>query len=580
MPGLMEKHRVPGAIVAVVQGRRVVALEGYGRADREEERAMSPDSTLLRTASVSKTMTATLLRALAEEGRLDLDAPVYDLPAGYDSTTTLAHLLAHTGGLDGRLLGSGRPRPPASLTVLLQRRLPPQIDPPGTLSRYSNEGYAWAGDAVARQLDEPFQDLANRHVFAPLGMTQSTFVPGGGERAPQAATGYTPTEAGYDPLIDSYVTMPPAGGFWTTGRDMSRFLTAVLQSGRLDTLQALPAAAVSFARGPITDAHAGRRSHLGWFRRVIHGQPAFVHDGTYPGAGSHLAVIPGENLAVFLGGNARGAASMASEVVDVVLNGRSAAPFTAPAAVPTDLSRLEGSYRIARRPHTTFESFFTLFGIPYPDVRVEAVGDTAATVHLADGPRTLRHIGGGHFVAPDGSIRESIAVTEGAGPVPRLRIGAATFERVPTLALSTVGLSWLGICLLAFGSVFILPIREFFRPGTTDDDEAPEGMQYARPLATFAAALHIGFLFALAFRIFTGGPLSPVFTDPASIRPLLAFPIMASVLSVGLLVFVVRAWLTDAWTLGTRLHFSVVTLGMLAYIPFLLYWDLIGMPVA
>jgi hypothetical protein len=105
-------------------------------------------------------------------------------------------------------------------------------------------------------------------------------------------------------------------------------------------------------------------------------------------------------------------------------------------------------------------------------------------------------------------------------------------------------------------------------------------MQYARPLATFAAALHVGFLFALAFRAFTGGPLGPTHTDPASIRPLLAFPIMASALSLGLLGFVIRAWVTKAWSPLTRIHFSIVTVGMLAYIPFLWYWDLIGSPVA
>jgi len=168
----------------------------------------------------------------------------------------------------------------------------------------------------------------------------------------------------------------------------------------------------------------------------------------------------------------------------------------------------------------------------------------------------------------------------GEGPTPRLQIGAATFEQIGPVQSRSLHFSYLILCVVTISSIFILPIREFFRPGTTDDENAAEGMQYARPLATFAAALHIGFLFALAFRIFTGGPLGPIHTDPGVIRPLLAFPIVASALSLGLLIFVVRAWITNSWSVIQRLHFSAVTAAMILYIPFLLYWGLIGMPVA
>jgi len=581
VPALLDTHAVPGAVVAVVANNQIIAVTGYGFANVEEERPMSGDQTVVRVASVTKPVTATLLRILAARGDISLDDPVgrdvVDREAGDD--VTLAHLLAHTSGLDGRMLGGGSPRPPASLASVVRRRLPQQIDPAGAVSRYSNEGYAWAGAVAAEKRGRSFATLADSLLFGPLQMRQSTFAADPDVAPGTSATGYVPGSDGPEALPRDYVTMVPAGGLWTTGADMARFLQAVLSGGRQDTARVLPPAAVSFDPGDLLDPFAGRRGHLGWFSGVVSGHDAYVHKGTYPGAGSQIAVVPRLNLGVFVVGNAASGAALASDVLEGVLADLPSPHASISPAVQTDLGALEGTYRIARRPHTSFESFFSLFGIPYPDVRVVAEGDTALTVGLPEGPLHLRHVGQKRFESPDRSVAQAAAILSGPGPVPRLRVGNATFERIPVLATAAVSLPWFGICLLAIASIFIIPIREFIRPNTTDDD-APEGMQYARPLATFAAALHVGFLFALAFRSFTGGPLGPAHTDPASIRPLLAFPIMASALSLGLLGFVIRAWVTKAWSPLTRIHFSIVTAGMLAYIPFLWYWDLIGSPVA
>lgn len=584
---------VPGLVVAVTSGEHVFSLRGDGLASIEAERAMSADSTLLRVASVSKPFTATLLKVLHAEGAMDLEAT---MPAPADgmetpASITAAHLLAHTSGLDGRLLGGGNPIRQPLLGSLLKRRLPPQIDSAGTLSRYSNEGYAWAGVAAADASGMSFQDVMAERVFEPLGMNRSTFEGKGGRFEGSVATGYRQTEAGPEPLRLDYITLYPAGGMWTTGSDVTSFLQAVLKRGQRNGEQVLPAEAVSFSVGDPRDAYAGRRGHLGWFHRTVRGVDTFTHGGTYPGAGSFILVAPDIDLAVFVAGNAVGASDIGATIAQGLVSewtARTGLPdvigdSNRRAAEPsTDLSVYEGTYRIARRPHTSFESFFTLFGAPYPDVNIQVSGDTALVAQLADGVDTLRHMGDSTFRHVDGHGVQTTAygTVSGQGPTPRLQIGASTFEQIGPLQARSLHFTYLILCVLTIASIFILPIREFFRPGKTDDDNAAEGMQYARPLATFAAALHIGFLFALAFRIFTGGPLGPIHTDPGVIRPLLAFPIVASVLSLGLIVFVVRAWMTDSWSTLQRLHFSAVTTAMILYIPFLLYWGLIGMPVA
>lgn len=584
---------VPGWVVAVTTSDTTLVLQAGGLASIEEDRAMDPDATVVRVASVSKPVTATLLKTLAGRGVIDLDerVPPPTETADAPSSITYAHLLAHTSGLDGRLLGGGDPIRQPLLGPLLQRRLPPQIDSVGVLSRYSNEGYAWAGVGAARAADRPFTELAQAYLFEPLGMERSTFDGESDLLDTAAATGYEVTDAGPEALRRDYITLYPAGGLWTTARDMSTFLQALLQNGEEATL---PASATRFEVGNAQDAFAGRRGHLGWFHRVLRGRDLFIHGGSYPGAGSYVLVAPELDFSIFIAGNASAAESLGEELaVSLVNEWMERTPSTAAdsgvdLSATADLSTYDGTYRIARRPHTTFESFFALFGAPYPEVEVQAVADTALTAELMDGPATFRLIehdaaeGTDTFTRTDdrGLTITAIGTRDGQGPTPRIQIGTATFEKIGALQSRSVQFGYMMLCLLMITSIFYWPIREFFRPGNTEDDDAPEGMQYARPLATFAAALHVGFLFALAFRVFTGGPLGPIHTDPGVIRPLLAFPIAASTLSLGLLIFVVRAWLTDAWTLGVRVHVSAVTLGMIIYIPFLLYWGLIGVPVA
>lgn len=596
LDSLLAESSIPGLVVAVTTSDTTLVLHGAGMASMEEGKPMNPDSTVVRVASVSKPVTATLLKTLAARGIIDLDGRVPPpTEAGETPTSiTYAHLLAHTSGLDGRLLGGGDPIRQPLLGPLLQRRLPPQIDSVGVLSRYSNEGYAWAGWSAAQEADSSFPDLAASALFEPLGMNRTTFDGESPLLDSAAATGYQLTEEGAETLRRDYITLYPSGGLWTTARDMSAFLQVFLKRGKAGANAVLPASATRFDGGDPRDDFAGRRGHLGWFHRVLRGYDLFVHGGSYPGWGSYVMVSPDLDLGVFVAGNAVAAHGL-GEALALDLAARwatrgsdSERDATAAQTVRTDLSVYNGTYRIARRPHTSFESFFTLFGAPYPDVTVRAVADTALTVNLADGPTRFRLVqhdsteGTDVFVRTDeqGMTVTGIGTPTGQGPAPRLQIGTATFEKISPFQSRSVQLGYMILCLIMITSIFYWPIREFFRPGDSEDEDAPEGMQYARPLATFAAALHVGFLFAIVFRVFTGGPLGPIHTDPGVIRPLLAFPIVASTLSLGLVVFTIRAWLTDAWTVGVRVHFSAVTLGMVIYIPFLLYWGLIGVPVA
>ena len=586
---LLSEHGVPGGVVTVVYGDSVVAF-GAGESDREDDVDVDPDTTVFRVASVAKPVTATLVRHLAAGGTFDLDQPLRDVlssvyvpPSGpEDSAVTLRHLLTHTSGLDARVLGAGSTQPPPTLEILLQRRLPPFIDPPGAVVRYSNYGYALAGVAVQDALGLPFDEAAKTHLIDRLGLSRTTFAPGGGALRAATATGYLQVDNEMRALPHDYVALAPAGGLRTTATDAGRFLRAVLDAGRVDGRPGVAPEAVSLGE-PSGDRRADQptdRRIPGWFETHVNGHRVLFHDGGYPGAGSYLAVVPELDLGVFVAGNCQTAASAGRDLFRALMRAHAPEqPSPRPDAVAADLQALAGTYRIGRRAHTSFEAALSLFGIPYPDVEVRATSDTTLAVALADRTVTLRSVGDGQFDSEDPRIDAARAVVVGPGPTPRLQIGSTTFERIHWSRASGLNVTWFALCVGVFLTVLWFPIRRALR-GEESDDEAPEGLEYARPLAVFVVALHVGFLFALAFRFFSGGVWGITHTDPGVIRPLLAVPIMAGMLTVIVDVFAAWAWRDEAWSRGARLHFVAVAIALTLYIPFLLFWNLIGTPVA
>ena len=123
----LDRHRIPGGTLAVIDGGEVTHTAAFGNADAD--RPMTPEIPMP-IGSVTKAFTAVAIMQLVESGDLDLDAPVRDYLPWFtvDHTTasaqiTVRHLLQHTSGLSDRgynrvlparhLARGGRTRPSA-----------------------------------------------------------------------------------------------------------------------------------------------------------------------------------------------------------------------------------------------------------------------------------------------------------------------------------------------------------------------------------------------------------------------------------------------------------------------------------
>jgi CubicO group peptidase (beta-lactamase class C family) len=131
-------------------------------------------------ASISKTMTATAIVKLVEQGKVDLKAPVRTyLPdfAVQDPAATkdvaVWHLLTHTPGWEGQLSTEDRGVDALAHFVTTIMRDLPQLAPPGAVWSYNNAGFALAGRLIEVVTGRNIHDALREIVFAPLGLTRT-----------------------------------------------------------------------------------------------------------------------------------------------------------------------------------------------------------------------------------------------------------------------------------------------------------------------------------------------------------------------------------------------------------------------
>jgi CubicO group peptidase (beta-lactamase class C family) len=233
----MSRLGIPGLSLAVAEGGEVRLEAAFGHADVENAVRATP-GTVYRLASVSKPMTAVAVMKLAEQGRVDLDAPASrycpEFPEKRWSVTS-RQLLCHQGGV--RHYRPGEQPITRRFTSLAEGlalfRDDPLVFEPGTKVLYSTHGYTVLGCVAAVAAGRPFPSLLQEAVFGPAGMT-SARVDDVRELIPGRAQGYV--RDGYGRLLNSELAdmtwKVPGGGLCATAGDVARFGAAFL-SGRL-----------------------------------------------------------------------------------------------------------------------------------------------------------------------------------------------------------------------------------------------------------------------------------------------------------------------------------------------------------
>src|SRR5215467_3642522 len=247
---VMQQLGIPGVGLSLIDGGQVVFEGGLGVKTLGKPDPVDAD-TLFLAASNTKAMTTLLLAELVDERKLRWDEPVTEAYPDFrlgDADTTrqvlVKHLVCACTGLprqDFEWLFNFATATPTSSLALLGTMQPTSRF--GEIFQYSNLMAAAAG-YVGAAVVQPGQELGNAYdkamqskVFEPLGMTRTTFdfsaALSGNFASPHGNDVDGKTTPARMDMNYSIVSVRPAGGVWTSARDLSKYIQMELAVGRL-----------------------------------------------------------------------------------------------------------------------------------------------------------------------------------------------------------------------------------------------------------------------------------------------------------------------------------------------------------
>jgi len=247
----MIEGKLPGLVIALIDGERVIYSRGFGSRDLERNLPAGPD-TLFGIASCTKSFTALSALQLVERGQIGLEDDVreiLDLDMGRE--ITLHQLLSMSSGMPnlgtgevlmGRLLQiEERGIPLGSFEDLARyfEMAEGEMLAPGERFLYNNEGYKLLGELISRVAGVRYEEFVRRNILDPLGMRRSTFDRSLFERDHNAMVPYLVerTDKGVRHLRKPYIMHEMAngaGGLVSTPEDLIPYLRMYLDGGESD----------------------------------------------------------------------------------------------------------------------------------------------------------------------------------------------------------------------------------------------------------------------------------------------------------------------------------------------------------
>ena len=348
----VEMHAA-GLALAVVRGDELVLARGFGLADVEGARAVTPTTTFA-IGSTSKAFTATLAEMLVAEGRLALDDPLTkhlpwftcrpDGPEGAE--LTLRDALSHRSGFARMdVLWYGE-RADADLVLRTAAQAEP-VAPLRTRFLYNNVMFLAAGRVCAEVAGQSWDELVRRRFFEPLGMARTGTTLAEAQADPELALGYqwnAETSTLERKRMKDLASIAPAGAITSNVLDLTRWLRFQLARGEFEGRRLIPEERLLETWTPQQEIQGGTADYgLGWIVTHWQKQRLIEHDGAIDGFSAKVGFLPEAGLGFVVLANGGGLAL--GGVEQLVLRALAGEPDAAPAVSDgDDLARYEGTY--------------------------------------------------------------------------------------------------------------------------------------------------------------------------------------------------------------------------------------------
>lgn len=292
-------------------------MKGYGIKELGLNNKVD-ENTLFMIGSNTKAFTATALAILQTQGKLSLDdkvikyLPEFKLDDQYaGQEAVIRDLLCHRIGF--RTFQGDFTFYNTNLTrneVIEKMSHVKATYPFRTQWGYTNSAFLTAGQIIPKVAGKPWEIFLRENIFAPLGMGNTLALTADMPKSLNRTVPHT--------LVNGQLTaipycqidgLAPAGAISSSVNDMSKWVLALLNDGKVGARQVIPLAAIQATRQP--QDIVGRVSHLsgesnyqlyglGWFLQDYDNRQLVMHDGGVNGYLSSVTLVPKEHLGIVI----------------------------------------------------------------------------------------------------------------------------------------------------------------------------------------------------------------------------------------------------------------------------------------
>ncbi len=307
----IEEKIFTGATAGISIQANHVWLSAAGHSNKAANKVMQPQ-TVVRTASIAKSMTAVAIMQLVEKGLIDLDAPIQtylpDYPEKKEGTITTRQLLYQTAGIPNYASGK------EAQTQQNYARLADAVDvfknralqhTPGSAFAYATYNYVVLGLIIEKVSLQSYEEYMTKNIWEKAGM-QNTGIEKYQQPHPNRTSLYHRNKKGKINLSKKENNLSnriPGGGFYSTVADLLKFGEAIINHELIskESLNAM-----------LTKTNVeklGNPYGMGWFMYGGEENPqgCFGHSGEQTGVSAQLMIIPSRETVVVVMGNTSGA---------------------------------------------------------------------------------------------------------------------------------------------------------------------------------------------------------------------------------------------------------------------------------
>jgi len=321
MAKVLKDWNAPGIGVGIVVGDKLVFAKGYGYRDYGNKLPFTP-GTVCPIASNTKLFTAVAAGMLVDQGKLTWDKPVRDsVPSIHfyndqlNNAVTLRDMLSHRTGItrhDTIWYKSDFTR-----KELFDRLkyLEPQ-EPMRETFLYNNLMFAAVGYMIELQSGKTWEQFVRERIFEPLEMKSAAYSIADMVKAPEHGVGFTERRDSFElykiPYYEDISGVAPCGAIVTNINDLSHWLIALMNDGKYNGRQVLPADVLKETLAPaiaLPNTGAEQRGYwevlnaaygMGRWTASYRGHLIAYHGGDLPGFHTQVSFMPKEHIGVLV----------------------------------------------------------------------------------------------------------------------------------------------------------------------------------------------------------------------------------------------------------------------------------------